>query len=156
MPQVILREDGTDVTGEQLPYAIPESPLHLCPACDYNLTGLRARRCPECGNLFELIEAKRHGARRLPHIQQDVRAVFMNNFSLAGGVSLFAVSLIAGKFLLRSSQGAWGSWLVFIGVIIAVIAFAWQTYYQRTLAEAALFAGLAALVSVGMIVIVFA
>jgi len=24
-----------------------------CPACDYNLTGLSTRRCPECGRIFD-------------------------------------------------------------------------------------------------------
>ncbi len=42
-------------------YTIPEKPLHLCPTCDYNLTGLTSRRCPECGEAFDLHEARLRG-----------------------------------------------------------------------------------------------
>lgn len=42
-------------------HAIPPKPLHLCPACDYNLTGLTARRCPECGEPFTLQDARMRG-----------------------------------------------------------------------------------------------
>lgn len=39
---------------------IPEKPAHICPSCDYNLTGLTSRRCPECGEEFLLYEARWH------------------------------------------------------------------------------------------------
>lgn len=42
-------------------HAIPPRPLHLCPSCDYNLTGLTARRCPECGDPFTLQDARMRG-----------------------------------------------------------------------------------------------
>ena len=35
--------------------------MHLCPNCDYNLTGLIERRCPECGEPFDLGEARFRG-----------------------------------------------------------------------------------------------
>jgi len=41
---------------------IPPFPLHLCPTCNYNLTGLTEFRCPECGNEFTLSEARASGA----------------------------------------------------------------------------------------------
>lgn len=37
---------------------VPQHPVHLCPNCDYNLTGLTSRRCPECGEPFSLSEAR--------------------------------------------------------------------------------------------------
>ncbi|MCK6483597.1 MAG: hypothetical protein HUU22_05710 [Phycisphaerae bacterium] len=39
-------------------FAIPADPVHLCPNCGYNLAGLKHRRCPECGNVFNLRAAR--------------------------------------------------------------------------------------------------
>ena len=44
---------------EELP--IPAKPLPLCPHCNYNLTGLTSRICPECGRPFTVQEARAHG-----------------------------------------------------------------------------------------------
>lgn len=41
--------------------------LH-CPACDYNLTGLRENRCPECGRPFDPAELQRSPPLRRPPI----------------------------------------------------------------------------------------
>ncbi len=38
--------------------SVPAKPLHLCPNCDYNLTGLIEQRCPECGEPFDLADAR--------------------------------------------------------------------------------------------------
>src|SRR4051812_13644738 len=35
---------------------LTNAPTVLCPACGYNLTGLREARCPECGGSFTLDE----------------------------------------------------------------------------------------------------
>lgn len=43
---------------------VPARPLHLCPNCDYNLTGLIERRCPECGEPFDLADARFRGFER--------------------------------------------------------------------------------------------
>jgi hypothetical protein len=43
---------------------IPSNPLHQCPNCDYLLTGLTSRRCPECGQSFELHDARMHAIDR--------------------------------------------------------------------------------------------
>ena len=40
------------------PRTVPSHPLHQCPTCDYILTGLTGRRCPECGEIFDLREAR--------------------------------------------------------------------------------------------------
>ncbi len=42
-------------------WPIPENPPHNCPYCDYNLTGLTSRRCPECGEPFQVHEARWRG-----------------------------------------------------------------------------------------------
>ncbi len=39
---------------------IPANPLHLCPNCNYNLTGLTSRICPECGETFDVLDARDH------------------------------------------------------------------------------------------------
>ena len=39
---------------------VPSWPAHLCPRCDYDLTGLTSRRCPECGAAFTLVAAREH------------------------------------------------------------------------------------------------
>lgn len=40
---------------------VPPRPVHHCPNCDYNLTGLTSRRCPECGQPFNLLDARAWG-----------------------------------------------------------------------------------------------
>ncbi|MBK8269446.1 MAG: hypothetical protein IPK83_14525 [Planctomycetes bacterium] len=155
VPQIVLREDGADITSEQLPCSIPDIPLHLCPNCDYNLTSLRTCRCPECGELFDLIEAKRHGAKSLPHVQDDIRAVFANNISLFGGLALYFTSFLVGRWYLHGQRGGWGAWLAFIAMLILAVVLMYKVYFQRTLSEAVLLAGIVAAATVGMIAILF-
>lgn len=39
-------------------FAVPFDPVYLCPNCGYNLAGLTHRRCPECGEVFNLRAAR--------------------------------------------------------------------------------------------------
>lgn len=54
----------------------------LCPFCNYNLTGIKELRCPECGVTFEWHEVHRHGrrltalARRAAHANKDAKIGF--------------------------------------------------------------------------------
>ncbi|RIK67616.1 MAG: hypothetical protein DCC65_05640 [Planctomycetota bacterium] len=57
---VAAPQPGDDAAASHA-YALPGRPLHLCPSCDYNLTGLTARRCPECGQPFTPHEARMRG-----------------------------------------------------------------------------------------------
>lgn len=53
------RKSGFRGRREELP--IPGKPLPLCPHCDYNVTGLTSRVCPECGKSFTVEGARARG-----------------------------------------------------------------------------------------------
>lgn len=53
------RKSGFRGRREELP--IPAKPLPLCPHCDYNVTGLTSRVCPECGKSFTVQGARARG-----------------------------------------------------------------------------------------------
>ena len=52
------RERDDELEGYARPQTVPSQPLHQCPTCDYILTGLTGRRCPECGQIFNLHDAR--------------------------------------------------------------------------------------------------
>ncbi len=79
---------------------VPSHPLHFCPNCDYNLTGLTSRRCPECGEQFTLTDARRTAIdkslgrfTRLRMLPQWERARFLV------GVGLTVISILAVNFI---------------------------------------------------------
>jgi hypothetical protein len=67
---------------------IPERPLHLCPHCEYNLTGLTSRRCPECGKPFTLRQAKDRGLGILDEKEDDRLALRRGRRMLGLGIAL--------------------------------------------------------------------
>jgi hypothetical protein len=74
-PRHVVGEGGGPYTREQIPAGpVPAGPQHLCPTCDYILTGLVSRRCPECGDPFTLDEARRRAVDRSPAIRRMHRA----------------------------------------------------------------------------------
>ena len=73
---------------------IPQHPLHLCPYCDYNLTGLTSRRCPECGQEFTLSEARHRAFDFSAAGQQLQRASQLENGLLWTGYGLIAFALL--------------------------------------------------------------
>ncbi len=84
--------------------AIPEFPEHRCPTCDYNLTGLTARRCPECGRAFTMREAC--VAYRPSTMDKGAVAWEIAQQPL---VKLAGVVLVAlGAFLVGSVGQSWG------------------------------------------------
>lgn len=62
----------TDSGADDRP--VPEKPPHACPNCDYNLTGLTSRRCPECGEEFTLHEARLR-ANEIGEYGKEMRAI---------------------------------------------------------------------------------
>ncbi len=73
---------------------IPQHPPHICPYCDYNLTGLTSRRCPECGEEFTLSEARRRAFDFSTEGQKLRRAFRWETGLLWGGYGLIAFALI--------------------------------------------------------------
>jgi len=61
-PSAVVSARGSpDASRPPVREPVPAKPLHLCPNCDYNLTGLIERRCPECGQPFDMADARFRG-----------------------------------------------------------------------------------------------
>lgn len=82
-----------------------------CPNCDYNLTGLTERRCPECGTAFELAELLRLAA-SAPKPIGNLTVVF----HLIWPPSLFAALIYVA--------GATGTEWLYGTIVIALVIFA--------------------------------
>lgn len=74
---------------------VPARPLHLCPCCDYNLTGLRSRRCPECGEPFALPDARRRGFETSDEMKTLIRSTRWADGRKGVGITLVVASFIA-------------------------------------------------------------
>lgn len=87
-----VESDGTGGPVEP----VPRLPGHVCPTCDYDLSTLRSRVCPECGNLFTLADARRraraiddaHSVRSLGSILHSVAKLLVA--TIAGLVAVYA------------------------------------------------------------------
>lgn len=131
---------------------VPEKPAHVCPACDYSLTGLTSRRCPECGTPFTLVEARRAGRRAHPTEVEDRRAQWWQHVAYAIGWTLIGGSVFAPTI----AEWHIDRWLLFgtTGSSLLCLALAWmhKVYWQRTSAEAVLLAGLASAMISGFMI----
>ncbi len=154
LPQFVLKDDGKDISDEFLLVAIPPSPLHICPICDYNLTGLKRRRCPECGELFELHEARRAGSRSNPRMRSDRIAMGLSSASLVTGLILFFGSIGVGSLLMRDAPGYWSLWFVIAGALVATWVIMYRVFFGRHRPYTILLAGLLMATIVGMILII--
>lgn len=90
-----------DAAREKLP--VPAQPLHLCPNCDYNLTGLVSRRCPECGDSFTLSEARHRAIETSEEIRSFVRATKWYGGRRALGIALIVASFAVINWVPPSS-----------------------------------------------------
>ncbi|MFQ5411801.1 MAG: hypothetical protein ACE5EC_05870, partial [Phycisphaerae bacterium] len=133
----------------------PGEPLHLCPVCDYILTGLISRRCPECGTAFTLIEARRRGALQSPRVRRDMRALKWTRISICLGLALFLGGMITPMIVFRSTGGHWGLWMTTAAVLIGVIAAMYKGYFQRSFSDALFLAGLAMAALSSMLLYIF-
>ncbi|OWY73259.1 hypothetical protein B7486_02625 [cyanobacterium TDX16] len=86
----MIERHSLDAAREKLP--VPASPLHLCPSCDYNLTGLVSRRCPECGDSFTLSEARHRAIETSEEIRRFVRSTRLDGGRMAFGIALIVAS----------------------------------------------------------------
>lgn len=128
--------------GEGIP--LPESLDLHCPECDYNLTGLREWRCPECGERFSPRRAYTLRMLKTPEfflryrydpaeIRSAVRAVMLflggvlmallggPKAALIGGTLLlifFAVIVLPNMILLRWQAGlSWPRFLFWMSLL---------------------------------------
>lgn len=89
------------------PVPVPADPPHHCPACDYNLTGLYSRRCPECGRPFRLFEARLERWPPTPEMVQDRREARHDRWRMILGATLTLVGYLAPVVWHRSMKPAW-------------------------------------------------
>lgn len=122
-------------------YAVPERPLHLCPNCDYNLTGLTSRRCPECGEPFTLHDARMRGIDTSDAVRGLRVRVRWGQVRVGIGLALMTLAFVAANSLRLS--GLTGSTfgplnrftfpgvfiLIVIGGLLMFIAF-WKYYFE--------------------------
>jgi hypothetical protein len=98
---------GTPRYGER-EAPIPAVPLHLCPSCNYNLTGLTSRRCPECGTPFTLRDAKMHGIEMSDDVQRHLRFERWRNLKSYLGVGLLLLAVWLPNVSTGSLRGLLG------------------------------------------------
>jgi len=85
---------------------IPAYPVHLCPNCDYNLTGLTSRICPECGQPFNVRDARYHATREVPEVRRYYRRVVIDRWLGRTAVVLLGWAIIMPN-LKRSATVPW-------------------------------------------------
>ncbi len=131
---------------------VPQNPPHVCPACEYNLTGLTSRRCPECGTPFTLIEARRAARRNEPIEIEDRRAQRWQQAGLIAGWALMAAAIAAPMIASRAID-RWGLFGRTV-IVLMCLSGAWMytAYRHRTLAEAVFLAGAASAMISGFFV----
>ncbi len=109
-PRYVVRGSDGAWAGPAVPEPpIPESPLHLCPTCDYNLTGLKSRRCPECGEHFTLPEARNHAVANTPAMRRLYRAAALERHSGWVGLLLVLAAMALPGFVAGWASGPF-SW----------------------------------------------
>lgn len=81
-------------TGHIVDYGpVSERPQHLCPNCDYILTGLTSRRCPECGEEFTILEARMRGIELSDGVRRLVRSETIARIKMYAGLVLIVLSV---------------------------------------------------------------
>jgi predicted RNA-binding Zn-ribbon protein involved in translation (DUF1610 family) len=103
----MIERHSLDAAREELP--VPAQPLHLCPNCDYNLTGLVSWRCPECGDSFTLSEARHRAIETSEEIRKFVRATKWDGGRKALGIALIVASFAIINWV-RTSPIAGARW----------------------------------------------
>ncbi|MCG8404619.1 MAG: hypothetical protein MI923_05415 [Phycisphaerales bacterium] len=153
-PRHVVRSEM--VVGHDGDYGqpIPEHPLHMCPECDYRLTGLTSRRCPECGTPFTLITSRRHAGKFLPRGKQDYQVVRNQKIAYYAGLCLLIVGTIAPMFSFQRAVMLSIFWMISLGMTVLLFVSMWKVYYQKTWSDAMLIGGIAA-ATIGTILLLF-
>jgi hypothetical protein len=130
---------------------VPSQPAHVCPTCDYNLTGLSSRRCPECGEAFTLAEARMAAFALSEPMTRYVRHRRWNRFKLVLGVGLMAASFVAVNWIRPPATlvGPPVSQLTLPGVVLLAMIFVivvalglFRALFEMSWSNALLVAGL--------------
>ncbi len=121
---------------------IPEKPLHVCPECDYILTGLTSRRCPECGTPFTLAKARQRAIELTPKGREDTQAIRAEQIMLYVGVGLLLLSTLGPIVWHGMGTTLGGFWLVSVNATIVVVACMMKGYFDLRWGSAILCAGL--------------
>lgn len=161
-PRYVVHETGDSYSRDDMPLApIPERPLHLCPTCNYNLTGLTRYRCPECGNRFTLNDA------RIQAIEQTTRRPLGQLFLVvidAFGTPFGLLCVLAAAIVPNAVAGGFDNWpitkvtllgllsWILLGFLFLQVWFA-QFYIEWPKARIILVAGLLALGIMAILII---
>lgn len=124
MPRYIVSSASERSKATDTGAAVPDSPLHLCPKCEYDLRGLLSRKCPECGTPFTLAGARRVGLQYLPETKTDLTVAQQEQTRQRIGLALFACALIV-PFILSPTN-----WQLFFSMIRIVIILMFATMYK--------------------------
>jgi hypothetical protein len=118
---------------------IPQRPLHACPHCDYNLTGLTSRRCPECGEPFTIAEARARGFELSAGGQEYRKSLRADRAVLLLGLALMAFGLgfpcisqnrFTQAWQFTPSLKTWAMWMVLIPLIGLLLLL--NLYYEQS------------------------
>ncbi len=150
LPPRHVGKSGEFVVGLDGDYGrpVPERPPHLCPECDYNLTGLVSRRCPECGTPFTLSEARHHADGSSPATQRDLRSARFERIFFYGGLALLVGGMVTPMVI------PWGGvarimalrfWMTVLTILILTVAWVFKSALDWGWADCMALAGLLSL-----------
>ena len=109
VPRYVVHDGGATYSRNVMPLPpVPSRPLHLCPCCDYILTGLTTYRCPECGEPFTLSEARGRAIEKSPGMRSHRLVAFVERFGTPIGLLLF----LAAAIVPNAVHGGFSTWPV--------------------------------------------
>lgn len=141
----VTTEQQIEAGVVQIP--VPAEPLHLCPTCDYNLTGITARRCPECGEPFTMADARDRGVEKAIGYRRYFVSAQYEQWKFRIGWMLIAAGFLMPVFFGSSPRPAWGlrgGAMIYLTPIFLAFACFYKVIRDTTWADAILVAGLGA------------
>lgn len=141
----VTTEQQIETGAVQIP--VPAEPLHLCPTCDYILTGLTARRCPECGEPFTMADARDRGVEKGIGYRRYFVTDRYQRLKYRVGWALLVAGFLMPVFWRASPRSAWGlrgGGMIYLMPIFLAFACFYKVIRDTTWADAILVAGLGA------------